>query len=378
MDALEFRPSNLDRRLACLGSAQAESGLVDTGSIYADEGTAAHEVGAKCLEENIDAKACIGQKFYKGIICDAEMANAVQEYIDTVRENPGHLMVECKLDLSPWIEEGEGTSDAVNIAGKTLYVGDLKYGQGVQVDAKDNPQLMMYALGTLHTYSHLLDDIENVHLTIYQPRKHHISDAQYTVEELMAFGETVKEATKLAREANAPKTPGKKQCQFCKAKHVCRDLAEYNVKLMQGKFDDLTKPLEPQPVDDLDLATVAKILKEVDLITGWVKALETRAMQNAMAGIEVPGFKVVDGRGSRNWVNDEEPIHLFKKKRVKIDDFMPRKLLSVAQAEKLIGKKKFFEIYDPLVTKVKGRPQLAPVEDKRPAIVVEETFSDIT
>ena len=264
----KFGPSKAHRWIPCPGSIALEPDGPQESSDFADEGSAAHILGSRALEAGKDAE------FYRGVeiqptttskvyVVDDEFILNVQVYLDDVRSRAagGTLLIEQRLSFSDTIEQpGQfGTGDAVIIqdGGEALIVEDLKYGRGVQVYAKDNEQCMLYALGALETYAPVLgDSVKRVRGVICQPRLDHIDEAEWTVEELMAFAEKARFSAKNA--ANAVKraaegidievedqeqfNPGEKQCRWCPAKAACRALAR---TISEDVFDDCTVLLEP-------------------------------------------------------------------------------------------------------------------------------------
>ena len=194
------------RWLECPASVGMEEAFPDTSSEFAEHGTAAHELAERCLTEDVTAEFHSGKTF-NGFDADAEMAEAVQLYLDYVRNHKGKMFVEQVVDFSPWVEDGFGTCDCIVIAGNTAYVTDLKYGKGFRVDAENNPQLMLYALGALNEYEFIFDHINLFSLAIVQPRLDHISEFRITKSELLAWAETVKVKAQQCLEEDAPFNP---------------------------------------------------------------------------------------------------------------------------------------------------------------------------
>lgn len=377
MPEFKLRPSSAHRWLACPGSPKLESKFPDYTTKYAEEGTAAHDVAAWCLQRDIEAKFFLN-KTANGILVKQDMVNYVQEYLDFVREFPGKRLVEQHLDLGD--EYGiSGTADCIVINNNHAHIIDLKYGQGVQVQAQNNEQLLTYAVGLLNCYDYLYD-IEEFSLVIVQPRKFNIDTWSVTRKEVIAHGEKIKQGIEKVYGDNPEYVPGEKQCKFCKAKASCRALAKFNIENITGEFKKITEPLTPLEVPTLSVDELAHLLSQVNLITDWVKGIEARVNQEALTGVPVPGYKLVRGRGSRKWRDDKATLSLLKRKRHAVDNIAPRKVLSVAQMEKYLGKKKFKEL-SRLVNSIPGRVTLAPVTDKRQEIdpsIGDDLFEDFT
>lgn len=381
--------SGAHRWLACPGSIAAEDAFGDQRSSYAAEGSAAHALCERCLVHEQDADQYLGWHVTVGtqdlitehapdpigenettFAVDKEMVDAVQQYLDYVRSIPGELIIEQRVNFSRWVPEGFGTADAVVVAEGICHIIDFKYGKGVRIDADENPQMMLYGLGALHEFEFIYDYFEKFQLTVVQPRLDHISEYEISYDDLLMWGDLeVKPAADLACSDHAPRKPGEKQCRFCKAKGTCKALAESSLALIFEGFEDqdpsITEPT-PKCVDSLSPEEVAEILKHTSLIKDWVGALEAHAHAQLTNGAEIPGWKLVAGRSSRDWNDAAKAEGALKRKLGAKNAYQPRKLLSPAQAEKVLGKDDL--IMKRYVEKKEGKPALAPVSDKRPAV----------
>lgn len=354
--------SGSHRWLNCPGSIKAEEGIPDGGSIHALEGTRAHNLADLCFEKDCFADAFLGEEMDGGII-DAEMVEHVNGYISYVREmcrGADSLESEQRLDFSRWVPEGFGTSDIVAVKGSQLIIIDLKYGKGVEVSAEDNPQLMLYALGAIDEYDWL--GIDSVLMCIYQPRKNNVSEVEMSLGDLLKWAQWVKAQAQIAVQDDAPRNPGEKQCQWCKAKATCPALFEYTQKVIGAEFDDLDAAENPDalPVDKLKLVLASK-----KLIEGYLSAVEKHAMALAEQN-KLPGFKLVEGRSIRRWQDEEIAVKVLSEQFEETDLF-ERKFISPTKAEKLVGKKGKSALSE-LVVKPRGKATLVPEDDKRPAI----------
>jgi hypothetical protein len=270
------------------------------------------------------------------------------------------LLVEHRVNFSDWVPEGFGTSDAIVIDEdtETLYIIDLKYGKGVVVGAEDNTQGILYALGAYSELS-LVSGFTKVVIIIHQPRLDHVSEWSLSVDDLLKWGEFIKERAELALQPDAPRTPGEKQCQWCKAKATCPALEKLTRDVIASDFDDMTSP------DKLNDQQLRLALDNKKLINSWFDAVESLITERLQAGDGFEGYKLVEGRSLRDWA-DVEQAEVFLVESLG-DKAHEKKLLSVAKAEKLF-KKDQREQLNAMIKKPKGKPTLAPESDPRPAI----------
>ena len=362
--------SGAHRWMNCTASVKAESCFPEGSTLYADEGTLAHALAEGLISEpDRDIKAEI-EAFYAehpDMGSYTEMLGYIEPYVDFVEEEfkaAQHIdagavrMTETKVDLSQWIPEGFGTTDVAIVADGTLEIIDLKYGKGVPVSAKDNPQLRLYALGTLELLSEVYD-IEKVKMVIYQPRLDNVSIDATTAEELTSWGNlVVKPAAAEALSGNGVFKPGE-WCQFCKARNECRARAEVFIALKDFKEKAFLSNEE-----------IADILGYVDGLVKWADGLKENVLSRALEGEEFPGWKVVEGRSNRKYAVDD--IEIAKAATAAGYDealIWERKLLTLSAMEKMMGKKDFERVLGKLVEKPQGKPTLAPESDKRPSLI---------
>lgn len=410
-------PSSADRWMICHGAPRMESNAPpEAPSKYADEGTAAHFLAAGCLNHNTDPAEHIGRAigvlrdgtcvFSEGridvpecsvFVIDADMATQVKKYVTGVRfmADEGELLIEQRLSISQITGEEDacGTADAVAIVGKTLKVRDLKYGQGNLVDPVENRQLMLYGLAALDEYS-ILYDIEEVELSIHQPRVHDEPQI-WTVDlvTLEAFREKVKAASSHALNVLHKEVEGAvihhlhdspEVCKWCRAKAECPKLTQSVQAAINVEFTDLTvEDNIKQSIRDVSGSPdLAKFYALVPLIESWCDAVNVAMFNRVTAGTE-PEYKLVAGKkGARAWQDKAAAEALMKSMRAKHDEMYDYSIISPTVAEKrtknwtdgagveheaTFGQRQWPKLQS-LIVQSEGKPTIARASDKRPAL----------
>lgn len=363
--------SGASRWMACTPSARLEENFEEKESVYAAEGTLAHEIAELKLKKHFTepmAKSTFTRrlnKFKKHELYQDEMLRHTDTYLEYLQElalsmdSAPYVAVEKRLDFSKVVPEGFGTVDCLMVGGDTLYITDFKYGKGVPVSAENNPQMKLYALGAYFEYSFLYP-IKNVHLAIIQPRLDSISEWTLSADSLLEWAKDVEERAKLAWEGKGDFVPGE-HCKFCKAKAQCRARSEQYTALADFEAK------KPELLTDEE---VGAILEKAVGIESWVKSLKDYALSVALGGGNVPGWKAVEGRGSRNFTDLDKAFEHLQSNNIDEAMLYERVPLSVAKLEKALGKKDFRELLEEqgFVVKQPGKPTLAPSTDKRKAI----------
>ncbi|MTI71060.1 MAG: DUF2800 domain-containing protein [Firmicutes bacterium] len=365
--------SGSSRWMKCPPSARLEEVIEDEPSEYAKEGSFAHSLAELnlCYSLGNISKAQFNKelkKIKKNSFYTEEMKEYVQVYVDfaieKINEGKAHtkdaiVLLEMKLDYSPWVPEGFGTGDLVIVTDKALEIIDLKYGKGVKVSAKDNSQMRLYALGAIHQFD-CLYDIKTVKMTIAQPRLDSISTDELSIEELLTWAEKeVKCKAELAFKGEGEFKAGE-HCRFCKVKPTCRARRDENMKLSYMDFK------EPPLLTDEE---IAEVLFSVGELQKWAKDVEVYAYNKAVnEGKKWPGLKLVEGRNSRKFRSESEVAKLLLEAGYEEDKIYSKSLLSLTALEKSIGKKNFNEILVDLITRTPGKLKLVPEEDKRPEV----------
>ena len=401
-------PSSAHQWLRCPLSVLAQKNIPNESSSYSEEGTAAHEYAALWLETGMPPilpwKAKNGFEFSNDPQVSGDQIDAIREYVTKVLElkGDGNLFIEQRTSIEFLTgEEGAcGTTDAFILSkdGKTVRIVDLKFGQGVRVDAKDNPQIQMYVLGVLNQFEVVLGNVERIYGVIIQPRLDHYSECEYSWDELRDFAEDVKfKSNFIQRTLNGtvkiiPEqdyVPGEKQCRFCRAKATCPALAEHTMKILAEDFVSLdNKPIAKlekslAKLEHIDNAKLAWFMQNLGLVEDWIAAVRGRVEAELFAGREVPGFKIVAGkRGNRKWDNESLAEKAMIEMEVAPAEMYRTKLISPADAEKALKKKqpaKWAKLSE-LITQSEGSPSVAPSTDPRPALsitAIEDDFDVI-
>lgn len=362
--------SGAHRWLNCTPSARLESDEPESTSAAAEQGTAAHALAEHKLRRALKQRS----KRPVSAWIDDEMETLtddyvafVQEHVSIARETCGdpQVLIEQRLDFSHIVPGSFGTGDCVIIAEPTLQIIDLKYGQGVLVEAERNPQLMLYALGALHTFGDLYD-IERVAVTIYQPRRGNVDTWEIPVTELEHWAEAeVKPKAELAAAGQGEFCPGS-WCQFCKIAPTCRARAEANLQLAKLEF---------APPAELSDSEIADVLTRIPQLKTWAADVEAYALSQAVnQGKRWTGFKLVAGRSIRKYTSETDVAKAAEAAGYR--DIWDRKLITLTAMERLMGKPAFNEILGDLVIKPAGKPTLVPASDKRPSLDLVSAATD--
>ena len=354
--------SSSHRWLSCTPSARLEQEFEDRETEAAAEGTAAHALCEHKLRRALKMQSRRPVSQYDSEEMEAYTDGYVQFVLETLAEVKWHcsdpiISIEQRLDFSCYVPEGFGTGDCVIIADHTLHIIDFKYGQGVLVEAENNPQMMLYALGALRAYDALYD-VGEVAMTIYQPRRENISTWTISVDALKAWAkEVLTPRAKLAFEGKGDYRPGA-WCVFCKAAVKCRARAEEKLALAQYEF------AQPPILSD---AEIEDILGRLDDLTRWAEEIRAYAQDAAVNhGKQWRGYKVVEGRSIRKYTDEAAVIDAAS--AAGYHDIFRRTLLPITEMEKLMGRQDFAKILGGLVVKPTGKPTLVPISDKRPPI----------
>lgn len=366
--------SSSHRWMECPGSIRLTKDVSDTSSVFAIEGSAAHEVAALCLQEQTKAVDYIGttveiQK--TKVIVTEEMAEHIQTYVDCVMADVGNgdeFYVEQRFSLEEVYPGMFGTSDAVVLSprNRTLRVYDFKYGQGIAVEVERNPQMMYYGVGSALKFK----GFENVELVVVQPRAPHkdgpVRRWQTDILDLMDFISDLQIAAQKTEDPDAALRAGE-HCKFCPAKAFCPELRNMSARAAMVEFTPQGANTPPAP-NFLTPEQINEILKHAKVVEMWIDAVREYAHQALVNGGTIPGWKLVRKRANRIWLDEMEAAVTLSNAGLSEDRIYTKKIISPAQAEKALGKKAE-SLIEPLVARgVSSGTTLASEDDPRPAV----------
>lgn len=376
----KFSASGSLRWLNCPGSiALSEKAPVPPESKWGLEGTQAHtvlEFLIKNRKQRGKASEVLRQKNPTSMIIHGEMAlNWIEERLAKLPGAELHSEIRCDLPVSE--PDQFGTTDIAIIEhfGKLIVV-DYKYGAGIPIPAEENTQLIYYALGIAHKYDYNFSSVE---IVIIQPRAQidgkYIRTWETTIENLIEWREMFERGIKAAKRPDAPlrvALPGEEDyCRFCPAKIICPEIGQKKIRQAQIDFDT-DKPITVglTPVVAFSHQKVGQILNAAGYIDKWLESVREYAIAQLELGVPIPGWKLVEKRGARKWI-DLDRIEPHFRKNFDIDAYMPRDILSPAAFEKLgVREKKFVEKFSVSVSSgmtlgrdEEGRGTLCDFED---------------
>jgi hypothetical protein len=366
--------STASRWMTCPGSVQLTRHIPSVESEYAREGTAAHALAEKCLRHNADPSDYVDMEL-EGIVVTEDMADYVRVFVDYCREQiADEKWIEYKFSLAELNppEQMFGTADFVSYdaAARELHVIDLKYGQGVMVEARGNKQLRYYGLGAALALGST-HPIETVKLTIVQPRMSHPDGVKRSetidILELMDFAEDLLQAARATLEPNAPLVAGS-HCRFCPISARCPAQMEQALAVAQTEFADLPVHQPPAP-ESLPIEVFADILDKLPILEDWVKAMHAHELHLMSQGIEVPGRKLIERRPTRKWSSEEEAQKWLEEHGYAAEEILDMTLRSPAQIERVMGRAKK-DLPPELIVKKSSGYKVAPATDPHPAVTI--------
>jgi hypothetical protein len=368
--------------MVCTKSPELEARFPDTRSEAAAEGTLAHEIAEIKLRGYFFATEWTKRKVTTAInkkkkesLYQEEMLGYTDDYVEEIKKvalsfNSAPVVAvedECNLEMYIPEEGAHGSPDCILIHQGEMHVFDFKYGKGVPVSAVRNPQMMLYALGAYQRYK-LIYEIDKVVLHIVQPRIDNFSTWETNREEILSFGEVVKETAGLALSGKGEFNPDENACRFCRARAVCRARAEKNVELA------FAVDKKPETLSD---AEIGEYLSKGTDVARWLEDVKEYALSACLAGRNIEGWKAVEGRSVRKWTDQEKAFETLKEKGIAEAVLYERKPITLASVEKLVGKKDFSEMVGEFIATPPGKPTLVDISDKREAITNATKAADV-
>ena len=374
MTHARLSPSSSSRWLQCTASVKATENYPSTTNSAAEWGTNAHFIGEQLLNGR---EIKVGEMLTEGdrnpfrvdeelLQCSTEYAEYVQSFI----KKDSVVIIEEQYDLSCISPDQFGTSDATVLDGTHLHIFDLKSGRGI-VMAKMNTQMMLYAIGAVEELGDIYD-IHTVTLHIVQTRAGHIDSWDLDIADLMSFKTFAQTQAKRILDDNVSFDPSEKACQWCDHKVHCETLKTHVDSVITGQFDDI-EDVEGK-ANLIDHEHIANILKNKELIIGFMKAVEEFALTKMQEGEEFKGFKLVEAKTNRKWI-DEEAVAKYLNRKIKPAELWVKKLIPMTKILKLRPKDKKLE---EMLVKPEGKPTIAKNSDPRPPLsAVADEFDEV-
>lgn len=360
------------RWINCPPSARLAMQFPPVTSDYAEAGRLAHEIAEykarSYFLEPVAKRSYSARlaKFKKDPHYDPGMDSATDDYLDFLKmitlsfKTMPFIALESRVEYSNVAPDGFGTADCLIIGEDQMHVVDYKNGAGIPVEAEHNTQMQLYALGALQTYSAFFGSgIQQIHLHIVQPHAGGVKSWSLPLDDLIIWADQIaRPAALLAIRGEGEFNPGP-WCDktFCPARALCTARAKQMLTL------------EPMINTEPELLTddqIGDILTTAQFLDSWVEQLKAYALSAAMQGRKITGYKVVEGRGSREWIDQGAAFAALEGRGVQEAMLWERKPVSVAALEKILGKAAFREAAEDLVLRKPGKPALVPESDRRP------------
>lgn len=384
--------SGAHRWINCPPSVKLAEQFPSKTSSYAEAGRVAHAIAElkarKCFLEPMSARTYNAhlKKLQEDPYYDKGMETSTDLYLEFLKtsamgfDHAPFVALETRVDFSNYVPEGFGTADCIMIGAGCIIIVDYKNGAGVPVEAENNPQMMLYALGAMRTFAPIFgDSIHDVQLAIVQPNAGGVKTWDTTVDQLNEWAANVAQPSATLAFAGEGEFSAGDWCRFCPAKAQCSARARQMLSLepMLGARPEaevdrdelLAREIQKgngQPVPPLLTdAEIGDVLIRARELSAWAKDLEEYALTASLAGRKIAGFKAVEGRGTRDWADQDAAFKTLRERGVAESLLWERKPVTAPALEKALGKKIFAETADGLVVKKPGKPTLVPDGDKR-------------
>lgn len=369
--------STAHRWMSCTPSARLEQQEgIEECSVYAQEGTCAHELaelklsyrfGKIAVSEYLEKFEAFKVSEFGLLYYNMGFEEFVDEFVEFVvqqTEDIGqfHIYFELRVSYTNYAPQGFGTADVIIVTDEVLHVIDLKFGQGVPVTARNNPQLRLYGLGALNIFP----NSRRIKMTIHQPRLFSTDTEEMSKKELLdwALNEVVP-AAELAVQGKGKFVASKEACKFCKLRGKCKVRADKQFAIAAKDFEIIdSKPIE---VHSLSTEQISDILAWAPIFTDWIKDVQAYALGQLMADVKIPGYKLVAGRSNRIITDEQKVKEILMSTGVAEENLMkPAEMLGISKLEAIVGKKKFAELCKDYLVKPCGKLSMAPEDDRRP------------
>ena len=375
--------SSAHRWLVCTPSArlELEEGQEEC-SAYAAQGTAAHALaelklnyrfGKIGVTEYLEAYEAFKTDPEFGKYYDKEFEEYVDEHVEYVvsvteeldaQGKSYQIFFEVRVSFTNVVPQGFGTADVLIVTDDTIHVIDLKFGAGVPVTAIENPQLRLYGMGALN----LFPNTKFVKMTINQPRLASRDTEELTKKGLLdwAFG-YVKPRAEAAIKGEGVLNASPDACRFCKLRGKCKERADTQLAIAQREFSIVDQ--KEEFIQHMSVEQIRNVLEIAPMFIDWFEDVKAFALGQLMQGVQIPGYKLVEGRSNRI-ITDETKVRdiLLEVGFTEEQIMKPREMLGISKLESLVGKKVFAELCKDYIVKPMGKLTLAPETDRRPAV----------
>lgn len=360
--------SSAHKWIVCTPSARLEEQFPNKTSEYMQEGTLAHAIAEfKVRSSFLEPTTKTTQtrrlnKFKKEEGFQEEMIKHTDIYLDFIKEESlktnakPFISVEQKVDFSNYVPEGFGTADCIMISGDMLHIIDFKYGKGVKVEAEDNPQMKLYALGAISAYG-LFYPLKNIKMSIVQPRIDNISSYEMPKEQLLEWGEKIIKPQAQKAFAGIGDYVQGEHCRFCRAKGACEFRAKENMKVVEE--------IQSSYNGTITNAELGEMLTKTDGIEQWIKDIKAYALELALKGEQIKGWKAVEGKSNRKIIDIDKAFEILESNGYEEALLYEKVPLTLTKLEKVVGKIKLSEVIGDYIEKPKGAPTLVKESDKR-------------
>jgi len=380
----KLAPSAAERWLHCPASVALSAGKPEEPSIYAEAGRLAHSIA------ELKARKYLGrvtERTYRTQLKQLQQSPHYEKVMDDYTDRYVEVLAEQAMTFehAPFtaletqvpigvvtgekMDDGRyavGTADCIQIGDGCLWVTDYKNGAGIKVNAEENPQMMLYALGARYLYRPFYgESIGTIRMTIVQPALNNVTTWEISRKDLedWAMYTALPAAQKALAGLENPAAAGDPvpgawcKSHFCPVRHTCRALA-YNLLALEA--------FQQRPHTELTPEEIADILRRGEALVSWFNDLKDYALSEILAGRDIPGWKAVEGRGSRAWADVDSAFTVLKERGIDEALLWERKPVTAPALEKALGKKLFADVAADLVVHQPGKPTLAPESDKRP------------